>query len=91
MKKSNLGAIVFVFIIIGVIRIIGIENIPFPVIVIVLILCMVGAFLIALKYKGNKTERMYLLVITTLRGLCSNGTENHYLISFISIYTANTC
>ncbi|WP_291640248.1 hypothetical protein [Clostridium sp.] len=32
----------------------------------ILILCMTGAFLIALKYKGNKTERMFLLVITTL-------------------------
>lgn len=66
MKKSNIGAIVLLFILISVIKSIGIENIPFPVIVIILILCMAGAFLIALKYKGNKVERMYLLVMTIL-------------------------
>ncbi|MCY6370619.1 hypothetical protein [Clostridium ganghwense] len=66
MKKNNIIAIVTVFILITAIRIIGIENIPFPMIVIILMLCMTVALLIALKYKGDKKERIYLLVMTIL-------------------------
>lgn len=72
MNKGNIVAITLIFILIVVFRSIGIENIPFQLIVIILILCMVGAFIIALKYKGNRKERIYLLVMTALMTLLAS-------------------
>lgn len=44
MKKNNFLGVVSVFILIAVIRIIGIENIPFSIIVLILTLCIIVAF-----------------------------------------------
>lgn len=66
MKKNNFLGVVLVFILIAVIRIIGIENIPFSIIVLILTLCIIVAFFNVLKYKGSKKERIYLLVMTIL-------------------------
>lgn len=66
MNKNNILAIILVFILISVIKIIGIENIPFPVTVVILVLCMIVAWVSVLKYEGSKKERTYLLVITIL-------------------------
>lgn len=72
MNKGNIVAIILVFILIVVFRSIGIENIPFQFIVIILILCIVGALIIAFKYKGNRKERIYLLVMTALMTLLAS-------------------
>lgn len=66
MKKNNILAVILVFMLIASIRVIGIENIPFPVTVVILVLCMVVAFLSVLKYKGSEKERIYLLLMTIL-------------------------
>lgn len=66
MRKSNILGIILVFALITIIRIIGIENIPFPIIILILVICMISALVIALKYKGSKKERIYLLVMTIL-------------------------
>ncbi|MCD2349058.1 hypothetical protein [Clostridium guangxiense] len=66
MKKNNIMAIIFVFISMSIIKVVGIENIPFPIIVLALSSCMVVAFIIALKYNCSKIERTFLLVMTTL-------------------------
>jgi type III secretory pathway component EscS len=66
MERKNFIAIIVVFVVLGVIRSIGIENIPFPVVVMVVILGLGTALVIALKYKGNKKERIYLLIMTIL-------------------------
>lgn len=66
MKKKNILAIILVFIFINIIKAIGIENIPFPVIATALALCMGTALVIALRYKGDKKEQIYLLTMTIL-------------------------
>ncbi|KOF55780.1 MULTISPECIES: hypothetical protein [Clostridium] len=71
MNRKNVIAIVIVFVFIFIIRIIGIEKIPFPIIAIVLFLCMGIAFVITLKYKEDKKERRYLLIMTILMTLLS--------------------
>ncbi|KOF55769.1 MULTISPECIES: hypothetical protein [Clostridium] len=66
MENKNVIAIIVAFVLIAIIKIIGIENIPFPVIIIILVLCSLGMFLSVMKYKGSKKERVYLLIMTIL-------------------------
>lgn len=66
MKKKNILAIILVFIFIDIIKSIGIENIPFPVIATLFVLCMGAALAIALRYRGDKKEQIYLLTMTIL-------------------------
>lgn len=51
---------------IAIIRAIGIENIPFPITIAIIIVCMIVALVMALKYKCGKKEHIYLLVETIL-------------------------
>ena len=69
MKNKNILAIIVVFLLIGVIRIIGIRNIPSPIIVVILILCIGVGFVSSVKYNGDKTERILLLIMTILLSL----------------------
>lgn len=66
MNKNNFFGVVIVFILIAVIRILGIDKLPLPIVVLILVACMIAAFLSTLKYKGNKKERIYLLAMTIL-------------------------
>lgn len=66
MKDRNLIGILIAFAIIAIIRVIGIQNIPSPVITILLIVCAIGMLLIAIKYKGDKKEKLYLLIMTII-------------------------
>ncbi|MGH4120261.1 hypothetical protein [Clostridium sp.] len=66
MKKYNMLAIVLVFILGAVIRSIGIENMPFQVTVVIMIVCMIVVTLSVLKYKGSKKEKKLLLSIAIL-------------------------
>lgn len=66
MERKNFIAIIVVFVVLGIIRSIGIENIPFLVVVMVVILGLGAALVIALRYKSDKKERIYLLIMTIL-------------------------
>lgn len=66
MNKNNGLAIVLVLVLTTVVRFIGIEKIPFPVIIIILGIAMTIAFIIVLKYRGSKKERTYLITMTIL-------------------------
>lgn len=75
MNKKNRLTIILVFLLISSIRIIGIENIPFGLIVIIQIACIIVMFLNVFKFRGDKKEHKYLLVVTLL------------LTLFFSVYT----
>jgi hypothetical protein len=66
MNKKNILGVVIILVINFVIRNIYKENIPFPITVICLMFCTGFAFVFALKYKGGKVERTFLLAITIL-------------------------
>ncbi|WP_102401608.1 hypothetical protein [Haloimpatiens massiliensis] len=66
MKQDSTLAIILVFMFIAIIRAIGIENIPFPVTIAIIIVCMIVALVIALKYKCGKKEHIYLIVETII-------------------------
>lgn len=66
MEKKNFVAILIAFVLLAIIKIIGIENIPFNIIVMVLMICVIGMFVSALKFKGIKKEKQLLICITLL-------------------------
>lgn len=66
MERKNLIAIAIVFILLTIIKIIRIENIPFNMILVVLIICVIGMFLSVLKFRGIKKEKQLLKFITLL-------------------------
>lgn len=66
MKKDSTLGTLLVFMFIAIIRAIGIENIPFPITIAIIIVCMIVALVMALKYKCGKKEHIYLLVETIL-------------------------
>jgi peptidoglycan/LPS O-acetylase OafA/YrhL len=66
MQRKNVLAVILILIIMYIIRTVGIEDIPFSIIIIILILCAIGMFFSAFRFKGDKTERKYLLIMTIL-------------------------
>lgn len=66
MERKNFIAIAIVFVLLAITKIIGIENIPFNMIEIVLTICVIGMFLSVLKFKGIKKEKQLLICITLL-------------------------
>lgn len=66
MERKNFVAIAIVFVLLAIIKIIGVENIPFNMIAIVLTICVIGMFLSVLKFKGIKKEKQLLICITLL-------------------------
>jgi len=59
---------------VSAIRMINIENLPFSLIVTIIIAVLLLGFIIALKYRGNKTEKTFLLAMTILGALCMGAT-----------------
>lgn len=57
-------AIILVFIVIAIFRVIGIENIPFKITTIIMISALILAIFSVIRYKGNKKEHAYLIVMT---------------------------
>ncbi|MGY0373102.1 hypothetical protein [Clostridium sp. JNZ J1-5] len=66
MEKKNVVAIIVVFVLLTIIKIIGVENIPFNMIIIILTICVIGMILSAFKFKGIKKEKQLLLFMTLL-------------------------
>ena len=66
MERKNFVAIAIVFVLLAIIKIIGIQNMPFNMIAVVLMICVIGMFLSVLKFKGIKKEKQLLICITLL-------------------------
>ncbi len=64
-SKKNFLATIIIFMVISFIRFLGIENIPKPIIFAILLVIIIYSFIFVLRYKGDKKERKYLLVMTT--------------------------
>lgn len=64
MKNKNFIAIVIVFVLLAIIRLKGIENIPFNLIVFILVICIVGMLISVGRFKGKKKERQMFIVMT---------------------------
>ncbi len=63
-SKKNILATIIILIIMAFIRIMGIDDIPQPIIFAILLLIILYLFIFVFKYKGDKKERIYLLVMT---------------------------
>lgn len=100
MKNGDKWAIVVVSIGLFTIRTIGIENVSLTAIAIIMIVCMLGAFIIAKNYKGTKKEKTYLYLITIMTTLLLSSVmvfaemdthypifTNKYKFLFLSIIT----
>lgn len=63
-SKKNILATIIILIIMAFIRIMGIDDIPQPMLFAILLLIILYLFIFVFKYKGDKKERVYLLVMT---------------------------
>ncbi|QAA31081.1 hypothetical protein [Clostridium manihotivorum] len=66
MNKKSIPIVMILFVIIAAIRYFPIEKIPFPVVIVILISCMLLSIFSVLRYKGSNKERVYLIVMTIL-------------------------
>jgi len=66
MGKKNGWALIFVLAFLAIIRKFGVDNIPFSVVEIIIVLCIFTMIFSVLRFKGNKKERMYLIVMTII-------------------------
>ena len=83
MEKKNRLAIMLVFILMFIIRLIGIENIPFNFLIGFFAICIILMFFFVYRFKGDKVEHKYLLSMTLLITLLA-------VILILAIYIQNS-
>lgn len=63
-SKKNILATIIILIIMAFIRARGIDDIPEPILFAILLVIILYLFIFVFRYKGDKKERVYLLVMT---------------------------